>query len=423
MRSLALTLAVVTTAVAVEFANILDYGGDPTGNSYNNAAVDNALAALKDARAGTLYFPPGQYLLTPQNFSETDSLTVLLDGAELLASPKIPDWRLIAVLPSYGTGRDFAPSPARYDSFFHVWNSTNFTLTSNSSGVVNGNGAVWWKAKFTPPPKGLNYTPGHLVETMYCDGVTLENVLFKDSPFWTTHLYASSNLVLRNLTIRANETNGYNTDGIDVDSSRNVLIEDCDIRTGDDGVVFKSGWDEPGQRFGMPTVNVTVRNLVGQAPKGCCACVGSETSGGIADITVQNSTCLGGSRFAYGVKTATCRGAYIRNVSFVDCTLTSGNFSQYGIWTSTAYGDPNPVGSNASATPIITDISFRNVRVAAGDKISGGAGQFQGPTTLPITGIELTDVVLTGAQGWQCNDGVQGSSQNVQPPPCSQLGG
>ena len=41
--------------------------------------------------------------------------------------------------------------------------------------------------------------------------------------------------------------------GFDADSCTNTRIEDCYIVSGDDCVAVKSGWDEYGIAYGMPT--------------------------------------------------------------------------------------------------------------------------------------------------------------------------
>ena len=74
-------------------------------------------------------------------------------------------------------------------------------------------------------------------------------------PFWTVHPTFCNNVHIHDVRI---VTEGPNTDGIDPDSSQNVLIERCYISTGDDCIAIKSGKDEDGRAVGIPTANVLV---------------------------------------------------------------------------------------------------------------------------------------------------------------------
>lgn len=46
------------------------------------------------------------------------------------------------------------------------------------------------------------------------------------------------------------------------DSCRDMVIENCYISVGDDGVAIKSGWDQYGIAYGQPSMNILIRNLV-----------------------------------------------------------------------------------------------------------------------------------------------------------------
>lgn len=45
------------------------------------------------------------------------------------------------------------------------------------------------------------------------------------------------------------------------DSCEDVVIENCYICVGDDGVAIKSGWDQYGIAYGRPSTNILIRNL------------------------------------------------------------------------------------------------------------------------------------------------------------------
>ena len=69
------------------------------------------------------------------------------------------------------------------------------------------------------------------------------------SSFWTLHMLYSTNAVIRDVSIETYP--GSFTDGICIDSSRDVRIADCYVDAGDDAIVLKSGKDADG-RAGQP---------------------------------------------------------------------------------------------------------------------------------------------------------------------------
>ena len=82
----------------------------------------------------------------------------------------------------------------------------------------------------------------HLIQFNRCGKVLLDGFRIRESPFWMIHLYHSENCVVRNLETYAH---GHNNDGVDVDMTKNVLIENCRFDQGDDGIVLKAGRSAP----------------------------------------------------------------------------------------------------------------------------------------------------------------------------------
>ena len=113
--------------------------------------------------------------------------------------------------------------------------------------------------------------------------------MLKEPGFWTVHLCFSDNVVVDGLTIRANrgQEGGPSTDGIDIDSSTNVLVQNCDIDCHDDNFCLKAGRDADGLRVNKPTENVIIRDCIARKGYGLITC-GSETSGGIRNVKVYN---------------------------------------------------------------------------------------------------------------------------------------
>jgi polygalacturonase len=132
---------------------------------------------------------------------------------------------------------------------------------------------------------------------------------FVDSPFWVLHPVLCRNVTVRGVTV--DSWNG-NNDGCDPDSCSDVLIEDCVFRTGDDSIAIKSGRDQDGWRVGRASENIVIRNvLLGSRHSGVC--IGSEMSGGVRNVWVENCEMESVSSGFY-FKANLDRGGLVENV-------------------------------------------------------------------------------------------------------------
>ncbi len=151
-------------------------------------------------------------------------------------------------------------------------------------GTINGNATHndWWYNEkvmvgaFRPRLLFLNR----------CKDVRVSGLGFKDSPSWTIHPYFSENIVLSALKIN-NPENSPNTDGIDVESCRDVKIEGVHFTLGDDCIALKSGKIYMGRKYGVPSENIHIRHCVMENGHGAVT-LGSEMSAGIYNVTVED---------------------------------------------------------------------------------------------------------------------------------------
>jgi polygalacturonase len=91
-----------------------------------------------------------------------------------------------------------------------------------------------------------------------CSKVLIEGVTFQNSPAWCLHPLMSEHITVRNISVK-NPWYAQNGDGIDVESCKNVLIENSVFDVGDDGLCIKSGRDAEGRKRAMPTQDVIIR--------------------------------------------------------------------------------------------------------------------------------------------------------------------
>jgi len=117
-----------------------------------------------------------------------------------------------------------------------------------------------------------------------CKNILLEDFTINRSPFWLIHPLMSENITVRGLHL---DSHGYNNDGCDPESCRNVLIENCFFDTGDDCIAIKSGKDDDGRKWMIPSENIIVRNCVMRDGHAAVA-IGSEITGGCSNVWVEN---------------------------------------------------------------------------------------------------------------------------------------
>ncbi|MCG8443075.1 MAG: glycoside hydrolase family 28 protein [Caulobacterales bacterium] len=156
----------------------------------------------------------------------------------------------------------------------------------------------------------------HFVQFFECEQVLVDGPTLVDSPFWMIHLVYCDNAVVRRVTCLSGHIN---SDGVDPDSSTNVLIEDCRFIVGDDGVAIKSGRDQDGWRVGRPSRNIVIRRCEFSGEVGGGFAIGSEMSGGVSDVFIEDCHLLKAKHALY-FKANLDRGGkiervYIRNIT------------------------------------------------------------------------------------------------------------
>ncbi|XP_076914487.1 putative polygalacturonase [Bidens hawaiensis] len=376
-------------------AYLADFGGFGDGKTSNTAvfraAVQNLSQVAEDGGA-QLIVPPGRWLTG--SFNLTSHFTLFLQsGAVIVAS------QIATSVKVHNTE----------DAYF----SSRQHVVEGDNGTIDGQGSIWWK-KFNR--KKLRNTRPYLIELMYANQVQISNLTLIDSPSWFVHPVYSRDIIIQDLIIRA-PVDSPNTYGINPDSCSNVKIQDVNVVSGDDCVAVKSGWDEYGIKFGMPTEQMVIRRLTCSSPNGAVIALGSEMSGGIKNIRAEDITAIN-SLSGIRIKTSPGRGAYITDI-FVDEMNLQAIDSVF--WTTGSHGEHPDLGYDSRALPVVDRITYRNV-VAEDVKMAGNMGGIDG---YPFTGFCLSNVTIGfGTQKenqlWNCT-GVSGVSSNVLPEPCGEL--
>lgn len=335
--------------------NIVKAGAVPDGFTLNTTAINSSISALSKKGGGVVLVPKGLWLTGPIVLQSNVNLH-LATGSTLLFTKDKSQYPLIEAnwegLPQMRNQSPISATDAR-----------NIAITGK--GIIDGNGDVWravkkdkltesqWKKKLEsggvlsddkktwypsagfmkgskmPANPGM-IVPGrdkafydsikdflrpNLVLLTKCKNVLLEGVTFQNSPAWCLHPLMCEQLTVRNIFVK-NPWYAQNGDGIDVESCKNVLIENSVFDVGDDALCMKSGRDAEGRKRGMPTENVIIRGCTVYAAHGGFV-IGSEMSGGARNMYVSNCTFIGtdiGLRF----KTTRGRGGVVENIFIKD---------------------------------------------------------------------------------------------------------
>ncbi|XP_009604283.1 putative polygalacturonase [Nicotiana tabacum] len=391
---------------------LTDFGGVGDGTTLNTNAFKTAVDHLSQFQSdggSLLYVPAGKWLTG--SFNLTSHFTLYFDkDAVLLASEDENDYPVIAPLPSYGRGRD--NDGGRFISLIFGANLTDVVITGEN-GTIDGQGQLWWD-KFHK--KELQYTRPYLIEIMYSDNIQISSLTLVNSPSWNVHPVYCSNIIIQGITILA-PVRSPNTDGINPDSCINTRIEDCYIVSGDDCIAVKSGWDEYGVAFGMPTKQLAIRRITCISPTSATIALGSEMSGGIQDVRAEDIVAID-TESGVRIKTAVGRGGYVKDIYVKGVTMKT---MKYVFWMTGDYGSHPDNNYDPNALPVIDNINYRdmvaeNVTIAA--KLSGISGD-------PFTGICISNVTIELAPkakklAWNCTD-ISGISSGVVPQPCELL--
>lgn len=215
-------------------------------------------------------------------------------------------------------------------ALINIIDASNVAVTGE--GTINARGKFcwdkYWNMRKEYDKKGLRWIVDYDAKrvrtllTQNASDITIKGLTLKNAGFWTVQVLYSQRVTVDGLTIKNNEDgSGPSTDGIDVDSSSWVLIENCDIDCNDDNFCLKAGRDWDGLRVNRPTEYVVIRKSIARRGAGLIT-LGSETSGSIRHIYCTDLLAKHTDN-GLRIKSATTRGGVVEDVYFMNSVLDS----------------------------------------------------------------------------------------------------
>jgi DNA sulfur modification protein DndE len=438
--------------------NVVTYGAIGDGITVNTAAIANTINQCSKSGGGVVLVPSGLWLTGPIELKSNTNFH-LAKGAVVLFSANLNDYPMVM---SYWEGQ----KAWRCQSPISGYKLQNIAITGD--GVIDGSGDAWrfvkksklttsqWNKLITTggvvspdkstwyPSEGSmignqmsyqgtlplatdtaayskirDYLRPVMVSLVECKSVLIDGPTFQNSPSWCLHPLLCEHLFVRNINVR-NPWYAQNGDGIDVESCRVGEISNSTFDVGDDAICIKSGRDAEGRKRNKPTEFFVITGCVVFHGHGGFV-IGSEMSGGVRNLYVDNCTFLGtdiGLRF----KTTRGRGGvveniYVSDISMINIPAEAIRFDMYYMGNSPiAEGDEKerPVVQEKGftvneGTPQFKDFYIRNIRCNGAEQ----AIYLQGIPEMSIKNISIDNSSFKAVKGFTCIDGENIQLNNV----------
>ncbi|OXA90982.1 glycoside hydrolase family 28 protein [Flavobacterium hercynium] len=428
--------------------NLKDFGAVNGGYVLNTQAFAAAIDAVSKKGGGKVIIPPGIWLTGPiilksnlELYAETGALIKFSTDKSLYpiietSFEGLNTWRCIS--PIYGKNLENIAFTGKgvWDGSGEAWRQVKKSKLTNdqwkkfvaSGGVLNEKKDSWFPSE--QYMKGANGADQNIrldlktkedfeaihdflrpvmVSIQNSKKVLFDGPVFQNSPAWNIHPLMIEDLIVRNITVR-NPWFSQNGDGLDVESCKNVIIENSSFDVGDDAICIKSGKDKDGRDRGVPCENIIVKNNIVYHGHGGVT-VGSEMSGGVKNLHVSNCTFMGtdvGLRF----KSTRGRGGVVENIFISDIFMT--DIPSQAISFDLYYGGKSIAetlaeGGNKISTKIVPvneetpqfkNISIKNITI----KGAYQAVFLQGLPEMNLENIEISNLTANAENGFSIID-------------------
>ncbi len=289
------------------------FGAVADSTVLSTEAIQKAIDSCSVSGGGTVTLQPGYYQ-TGALFIKSGVNLQLDKGVTLLASPSIhhyPEFR------------------SRIAGIEMTWPAAVINIVNEKNASISGEGTLdcrgkvfwdkYWEMRKEYEAKGLRWivdydckrVRGILVSNS--KHITLKDFTLVRTGFWACQILYSDHCSVDGVTINNNVGgHGPSTDGIDIDSSTNILVENCEVDCNDDNICIKAGRDADGLRVNRPTENVVIRNCTARKGAGLVTC-GSETSGSIRNVLAHDLIAYG-TGTTLRLKSSMNRGGTVENI-------------------------------------------------------------------------------------------------------------
>lgn len=368
------------------------------GKSDDTASLQKAIEALKEGEI--LRIRPGRYKIVSV-FLKDHTTIELQKGATLVGETHreafpifkkedFVDYRDMRIPLGTWEGRN----EDSYTSLFTTVGVKDVCIYGLGTIDENAEDSDFWinhrVKRIAFRPKGLFF---HSTEGLILQGITLKN-----TPSWSIHPFFSSDLKFIDIKV-INPWDSPNTDGLDPESSSDILIAGCLFSVGDDCIAIKSGKEEFGKTYRTPSKNIVIRNCLMEYGHGGVT-LGSENSGGISNVSVSSCLFRHTDR-GLRIKSQRGRGNYalIKEINFdnilmdnVKAPFIINAFYKAGNDEPDDYRYQRVLREVDERTPVFGSFTFKNIRAT---DVEWTAGYFLGLPESSLKKITLSNISIS----------------------------
>ncbi len=385
-------------ANAQKVYNIKMFGAKGDGKTDDAAAIQKAIDACYKNGGGTVLIPATQTFIAGPFVLRSNINFHVEAGAILKANPNEKLY----------TKSAFRKNPGEGMIWISAENINNLTISGN--GSIDGNGIAFMGAElddsYELKPFNISDPRPHVLTIIGGTSIRITDVHIGNAAYWTIHLAGCNDVVISGITL-LNSLKVRNSDGIDIDHSKNVRISDCYIESGDDCICLKNRREY--EEFGK-CENITVTNCT-MTSRSCAIKIGSENMDTIQQVVFNNCIIKKSNR---GVGIQHRDEGVVRDVIFSNMIIESQLFSD--IWWGkaepiyiTAYRrasinhrDANwrfPKGATQGRVGTVSNISFSNIKCISENGIYISAESAEKISNIKFDQVDVTINKTTSLPG------------------------
>lgn len=380
-----------------ENAELAEYhGAVADGKQDNTLALQKAIDAAHAQGGGTVSLTKGTYL---------SGALVLKSNVRLEIGPHatlkaLPD---TAAFPLHQITIPSRADRVPWRMFIRAEGQENIILTGGGKIDGSGDAPVFQNSTAESPnrPYGLLFAD--------CQNITVENLQMHSSAHWMQRYFHCTGVRISGLRV-FNHAN-LNNDGLDIDSSEDVVVSNCQIDASDDAIVVKSEGNRPSR-------NIVVSNCI-LSTHASAVKLGTGSVGGFENILFNNIVIRPSKAVEIhhplrlaggltGIDLAAVDGGYMRNILISNVVMEGlenalhirlGNRASQSVHAS---DEANQAASQQAARiSEIDGITISNVRARNMGAYPVVIAGFEGH---PVRNVTLRDVHIRMAKGGTAED-------------------